>query len=217
MILSQLWVSTGLAIFMGWAYDIFGRHSTIIIGLLGTTVFLTLMPTFANFGESSSLSGLYTGRILLGIFTHLVIYNPLIQDFVKPKSRGMGYAVTICGSIIGLLLSYWLSCFRYTPEEEEPGLTIRQQFLVYGGMVTILSVLGLVLIKEPPQVRLVDPSKNKHEKKEPEGLCHKIAYVLDRMCQYVHEDMTHNLYYILAMGGVWVMVYTTVLYSMIWL
>lgn len=161
MIRNQLFVATGLAIFMGWAYDVFGRQGTIILGLLGMTVFMTLMPTF---GES--MSGLYAGRILFGIFTHLVLYNPLIQDFVKPKSRGMGYALTICGSILGLLLSYWLSTYHYTPateDEEAIGLTIRKQFLVYGVMVTILSVLGLVLIKEPPQVRLVDPSKKGHE------------------------------------------------------
>jgi MFS family permease len=107
-------VATGLAIFMGWAYDVIGRQPTLILGLSGMVVFMTLMPKFGQ-----EMSALYGGRIMFGIFTHLVIYNPLIQDFVKPISRGMGYALTISGSFLGLLMSYWLSTYYFYPSNAE--------------------------------------------------------------------------------------------------
>jgi hypothetical protein len=37
------------------------------------------------------------------------------------------------------------------------------------------------------------------------------------MCKVLNEDLAHNLYSVLSMGGVWVMLYTTVLYSLLWM
>jgi MFS family permease len=41
-------VCTALAIFFGWAYDVCGRQATVICGLIGMTIFLTLLPAFAG-------------------------------------------------------------------------------------------------------------------------------------------------------------------------
>jgi MFS family permease len=151
----QLLVATCLALLFGFAYDIFGRQVTLICGFFGMIVFLSILPAFAGIGTFS------TGRIFFGLFSHLVLYNPLIQDYVKAKSRGQGFALCICGSIFGLLIAYWMmAAMKFSPQQEEdvgPGPTIRAQFLWYGVIVTILSVLGFSLITEP-KVYLVKPT-----------------------------------------------------------
>jgi hypothetical protein len=76
---------------------------------------------------------------------------------------------------------------------------------------------GILFIKEPPKVKLVHPGSNTLSQDEPKDFFLRIKYVADRMCEVLHDDMTRNLYAILAMGGVWVMVYTSVLYSLIWM
>jgi MFS family permease len=153
---TQLIIAALFAILFGWAYDIFGRQVTLICGLFGMIVFLCILPSFAGMGTFSA------GRIFFGLFSHLVLYNPLIQDYVKPKSRGQGFALTICGSIFGLLIAYWMmAAMKFTPEQEADvgqGPTIRAQFLWYGVVVTILSIIGFSLITEP-KVYLVKPVK----------------------------------------------------------
>jgi hypothetical protein len=63
------------------------------------------------------MSSLYFGRILFGLGVHLVLYNPLILDYVKKESRGMGFALAIGGSILGLLVAYWmLDNIEYNPD-----------------------------------------------------------------------------------------------------
>lgn len=155
----QLLVATCLALLFGFAYDIFGRQVTLICGFFGMIVFLSILPAFAGIGTFS------TGRIFFGLFSHLVLYNPLIQDYVKANSRGQGFALCICGSIFGLLIAYWMmASMKLIPDQEADeesdvgsGPTIRVQFLWYGLVVTILSVLGFSLITEP-KVYLVKPT-----------------------------------------------------------
>jgi len=120
------------------------------------TLFLCLMPAF-----SSTMSSLYIGRILFGLAVHLVLYNPLILDYVKKESRGMGFALAIGGSILGLLVAYWmLDSIEYNPDAEDEsdmGPTIRTQFLIYGLVVSIMSLAGFLLISEP-KVYLTEPT-----------------------------------------------------------
>jgi len=44
-----------------------------------------------------------------------------------------------------------------------------------------------------------------------------MIYVIKRMNKVFAERMAHTISSICYMGGVWIMVYTTVLYSMLWM
>ena len=83
IVLASLIATTLLSFFMGQAYDITGRKKIIGVNFIILAILAATIPY-----TSPSIFWLGVSRVGLGIFSHFLISNPLILDYVKEPSRG---------------------------------------------------------------------------------------------------------------------------------
>ena len=93
--------------FIGYVYDIVGRFWFLVPSIFFLAIQLALLPyTSPNFFLLVAL------RALMGCFMRIIFINPLILDYVKSESRGLGMGLATYGFVFGELLM--ISIFELT-------------------------------------------------------------------------------------------------------
>lgn len=83
---------------MGFVYDIVGRYWVVIISLFLLAVQLSLVPHSAP-----DFTLLFAFRAVMSCLMRIVLVNPLILDYVKSDSRGIGMSIVTYGFVFGEL------------------------------------------------------------------------------------------------------------------
>lgn len=99
--------STILTPFMGFLYDIIGRKLLIIPAMLGLAFQLSLIPYSAP-----HFWLLMVFRAVMSVLMRLVLVKPLVMDYIKSESRGVGVSIAGYGFIFGELIM--ISMFEAT-------------------------------------------------------------------------------------------------------
>jgi len=146
----QLVFSGAFAILIGYFYDMGSRRLTLGLGLLGTCIFVAVTPHI-----SKSLTALTWNRMILGLFIHMAVANPLVPDTVNKDSTGRGYSIVFLGGTVGLMLAYWLlNLYPYDPKDLANSTDLHTAFLIDSVIVLAIAVVAFALIREPTSASL---------------------------------------------------------------
>ena len=83
---------------MGFVYDIAGRYWVMNVSLFLLAVQLSLIPHSAP-----DFTLLFALRAVMSCLMRIVLVNPLILDYVKSDSRGVGMSIVTYGFVFGEL------------------------------------------------------------------------------------------------------------------
>jgi len=129
--------STLLTPFMGYAYDIIGRKMIIIPAILALAVQLSLIPYSAP-----HFWLLMIFRSVMSILMRLVLVKPLVMDYIKSESRGVGVGLAGYGFIFGELIM--ISMFEATRK-----MSMTMQYWVPAVIIATMTLSLIFLIREP--------------------------------------------------------------------
>lgn len=122
---------------IGYAYDIIGRFWFLIPSLFLLIIQMALLPYSAP-----RLWNLTLFRAIMGCLMRIVFINPLVIDYVKNESRGLGMGIASYGFVFGELLMIVLY------EVTRP-LSMTEQYLVPAIVVGSLALPLIFLVREP--------------------------------------------------------------------
>ena len=92
---------------MGYAYDILGRKSIIITCMFLAALQFAFLPFSAPY-----FALLIVFRTILGFLIRFVLANPLVLDYVRSESRGLGMGLITYGFVFGKVI--FISMFEAT-------------------------------------------------------------------------------------------------------
>lgn len=125
-------------IFVGYAYEILGRKLTIFWSYFVTgLIFIAIPYTAPHYVYMAIL------RCAIGVTMSAPMAHPLIPDYVVRKSRGKAVALTGVGLVLGEVFSMGV-LFKYTMS-----MSYKDAFLLAGSFIIFLSLVFLVIIKDP--------------------------------------------------------------------
>ena len=99
--------STILTPFMGYAYDIVGRKGIIITCIFILAVVFAFLPFSAPF-----IWLLIIFRTVIGFLIRFTLSNPLVLDYIRSESRGLGMGLITYGFVFGKVI--FISMFEAT-------------------------------------------------------------------------------------------------------
>ena len=123
--------------FMGYVYEICGRYWLVVPGVFLTVINFFLFPLVAP-----SLTALCAFRSVFSVLVGIVMYNPLVADYIRSESRGHGMGIIVYGSIFGHILMVIL--FEFSR-----GMTRSVQFLMVAFVLLLLAVYLAFIVREP--------------------------------------------------------------------
>jgi MFS family permease len=128
-----------VSLLTGFFYDMFGRKLTIIIYMIiaSATAFLTPLTS------PSLYPWYFINRIFFGCSVMGILCNPLINDYIKSKSRGRAHAIQAFGQLIGTYFGIGV-LFNATK-----GLEVNISYYIAGAFGILFCVVLFIMIKEP--------------------------------------------------------------------
>lgn len=136
--------ATILTPFLGYLYDLFSRKWIIIPMFFVVAAIISVLPYSAPL-----FWRLAVFRGLLVISSRLIHVNPLVIDYVKSESRGLGIALASLGLVFGEIIM--VSMFAATRK-----LSMAAQYWVPAIVISILTLTLIFLIREPTVKRKED-------------------------------------------------------------
>ena len=130
-------VATILTPFLGYFYDLFGRKWIVVPMFFIVSIFIALMPYSAPLFWRLAIF-----RGLLVVSQRLIHVNPLVIDYVKSESRGLGIALASLGLVVGEMLM--VTMFAATRK-----LSMEAQYWVPAIIISALAISLIFLIREP--------------------------------------------------------------------
>ena len=130
-------VATILTPFMGYAYDIVGRYWVLI-----PTVFLACFVIAIIPYSAPHFWLLAVFRSMLSTLIRTVLVKPLLLDYIKSESRGLGVSLGAYGFIFGELIM--ITLFQMTRN-----LEMSQKYWVSAVIIASMAISLIFLVREP--------------------------------------------------------------------
>ena len=124
--------------FISYAFELIGRKWTLSISYFLTALIWIYMPHTAP-----NLTVLYVCRCAIGLTMAAPLAHPLLPDWVEKTSRGRGLALMGIGILFGNIYAIGV-LFNFTKD-----MDFKNAFLIAGINIMILSVVFLIIIKDP--------------------------------------------------------------------
>lgn len=127
------------SIFIGYAFDIFGRRLTIAFSLYASSILIAIVP----WTSPNIFPWLVVIRITIQLFQCAQVTHPLSVDYIEGDSIGRGYLLTGLGVILGEMICLGV-LFKITIEFD-PTIS----FAIAGVSGIVFTTFLMFMIKEP--------------------------------------------------------------------